>query len=123
MNHETFIGEGKHLKTLLTLTILTKEERTSTRKNLEHDGQIFYRISTRPPSIKEIIEHNPITDKNTFKLILFAYGNGISPNVFIEYLYTFILNTPSKTKETHTPNTLIHISTNGTILTRITDLS
>ena len=59
----------------------------------------FYPISTWPPSIKEIIEHNPITDKNTFKLIFFAYGNGISPNVFIEYLYKFILNTSSKTKK------------------------
>ena len=101
MNYKTFIREGKHFKTLLTLTIFTKEERTSTRKNLEYllDGQIFYPISTRPLSIKEIFEHNPITDKNTFKLILFVYGNEISPNVFTEYLYMFILNTPSKTKK------------------------
>ena len=101
MNYETFLRERQHLQILSTLTILTKEERTSTGKNLEHllDGQSFYPISTWPPSIKEIIEHNPITDKDTFKLILFAYGNGISPNVFIEYLYTFILNTPSKTKK------------------------
>ena len=65
MNYETIIREGQHLKTLLTLTILTKEERRSTRKNLEHlrDEQIFYPISTQPSSIKEILEHNPITDK------------------------------------------------------------
>ena len=101
MNYETFIRGGQHLKTLLTLTILTKEERTFTRKNLEHlfGGHIFDPISTRPPCIKEILKHNPITDKNTFKLILFANGNGTSPNVFIEYLYRFILNTPSKTKK------------------------
>ena len=68
MNYETFIREGQHLKTLLTLTILTKEEQTSTQKNVKHllDGKNFYSIVTRPPSIKEIIEHNPITDKNTF---------------------------------------------------------
>ena len=96
MNYETFIKEGQHLETLLTLTKLTKEERTSTRKDLEHllEGHIFYPIFTWPPSIKEISEHNPITDKNTFKLILFAYRNGISPNIFTEYLYTIILNTP-----------------------------
>ena len=101
MNYETFIKEGEHLKTLLKLTKLTKEERTSTRDDLAHllNGYIFYPISTWPPSIKEIIEHNTVTDRNTFILLLFAYGNGISPNVFIEYLYTFILNTPSKIKK------------------------
>ena len=80
MNYETFIRKGQHLKTLLTLTMLTKEERTSTQKTLEHllDGHLFYPISTWPPSIKEILEHNPITDKNIFKLILFAYGNKFS---------------------------------------------
>ena len=61
MNYETFIKEGQHLETLLTLTKLTKEERTSTRKDLEHllEGHIFYPIFTWPPSIKEISEHNP----------------------------------------------------------------
>ena len=80
---------------------IRKRETISTRKNLEHllDGHIFYAISTRSPFIKETLEHNPITDKNTFKLILFAYGNGISPDVFMQYLYTFVLNTPSKTKK------------------------
>ena len=54
MNYETFIKEGQHLKTLLTLTKLTKKERVSTRKELEQllDGYIFYPISTWPPSIK-----------------------------------------------------------------------
>ena len=101
MNYETFIREGQHLTTLLTLAILTKEKRRSTQKNLEAllDGQIFYPISSLSTSIKEFLEHNPITDKNTFKLILFVYGNEISPNVFIEYFYEFILNTPSKTKK------------------------
>ena len=99
MNYETFIKEGEHLKTKLTK--LTKEERTSTREDLAHllDGYIFYPISTWPPSIKEIMEYNTITDRNTFKLLIFAYGNGTSSNVFIEYLYTFILNTTSKIKK------------------------
>ena len=101
MNCEALIKEGQDLKSLLTLTKLIKEEGTSTREDHDHllDGHIFYPISAWPPSIKEIPEHNPITDKNTFKLILFAYGNGIFPNVFIEYLCTFIFNTPSKTKK------------------------
>ena len=49
--------------------------------------------------MREILKHDTITDKNTFKLILFAYDNGIFPNVITEYLYTFILNTPSEIKK------------------------
>ena len=106
MDYETFIKEGQHLKTLLTFTKLTKKERASTRKELEQlfDHHIFYPISTWPPSIKEILEHNTITDRSTFKLILFAYGYGISPNIIIEYLYTFILNTPSEISILNTPS-------------------
>ena len=98
MNYETFIKEGEHLKTLLKLTKLTKEERASARGDLVHllGRYIFNPISTWLPSIKEIVEHNTITDRNTFKLIMLACGNRISPNLFMEYLYTFILNTPKK---------------------------
>ena len=80
MNYETCIRNGQHLKTQLTLTILTRKERTSARKHLKHllDVQIFYPISTQPPFIKEISKHNPITDKNTFQLILFAFGKETS---------------------------------------------
>ena len=101
MNYETYITEGQHLKKLLKLNKLTKEESISKRENLKHllDGYIFYPISIWPSSIRVILEHDTITDKNTFKLILFAYGNGISSNVFIEYLYTFILNTSSKIRK------------------------
>ena len=73
-------------------------------------------------------KHNPITDKNTFKFILLPYGNGIFPNAFTEYLYTFIINTFSKArKRTHqihwiVTNNNTH-NTDGTILTCITDLS
>ena len=34
------------------------------------------------------------TNNNAFKLILFAYDNWMSSNVFFKYLYTFSLNTP-----------------------------
>ena len=104
MNYETHIKEGQHLKTLPELNKLTKEERIAKRENLKHllDGYNFYPISTWPYFIWEILEHDTITDKNTFKLILFAYDNGISPDVLVEYLYTLILNTPSKIrKRTH----------------------
>ena len=104
MKNQKYIKEGQHLKTLLKLNKLTKEEPIFTRKDLKHllDGYIFYPISTWPSSIKEILEHDTITDKNTFKLILFANGNGISPNVFIKCFYSFIVNKPSKIrKPTH----------------------
>ena len=85
MNCEMYIKEGQRLKTLLELNKLTKEERIDKRENLKHllYGYIFYAISTWPSSIREILEHDTITNKNTFKLILFAYGNGISPDVLI----------------------------------------
>ena len=76
----------------------------SKRENLKHllNRYIFYSISTWPSSMREILEHDTITDKNTFKVILFLYDNEISLNVFKEYLYTFILNTPPKMrKRTH----------------------
>ena len=121
---KTFIREGQHLKTLFTLTILTKEERTSTRKILEHllDGQIFYPISARPPFIKEIIGHNPITDKNipadSLCLLQWNFPKRFrSISLHVHSQYTF------KNKEKRAPNTLIRITTNGTILTLITDLS
>ena len=65
MNHQTDIKEGQHLKTLLKLNKLTKEERMTTRKNLKHllDRYTFYPISTWPSSIKEILEHDTITNK------------------------------------------------------------
>ena len=101
MNYKTYIKEGKHVKTLLELNKLTKEERMSKRENLKHllDRYILYSISTWPSSMREILEHDTITDKNTFKVILFLYDNEISLNVFIEYLYTFILNTPPKMRK------------------------
>ena len=48
MNYETYIKEGQHLKTLLELNKLTKEERITKRENLKHllHGYIFYPIST-----------------------------------------------------------------------------
>ena len=101
MNYETYIKEGQHLRPLLKLNKLTKEKSIYKRENLKHllQGYIFYPVSTWPSSIREILEHDIITDKNTFKLIVFAYGNGISSKNFIEYLYSFISNTPSKVRK------------------------
>ena len=52
-----------------------------------------------PHSTEEILKHDTTTNKNTFKLIFFAYGYGISQNVFMKYLYMLIVNTPSKVKK------------------------
>ena len=88
MNYEMYIKERQHFKnTTQTQQINKRGTYIHTRKP-EHllDGRIFYPISTWPSSIREIPKHDTITDKNTFKLILFAYGNGTYPNVFKEYL-------------------------------------
>ena len=72
MNYETYIKAGEHLKTLVELNKLTKEERISKRENVKHllDGYIFYPITTWPSSIRETLEHDTITNKNTLKLPL-----------------------------------------------------
>ena len=99
-----YIKEEQYLKTLLELNKLTKEKRITKRENLKYlpDGDTFCPISTWPSSVREILEHDTITDKNTFKLILSVYGNEISPDVLTEYVYTLILNTHSKIKKAHT---------------------
>ena len=101
MNHETYIKEVQHFKTLLELDKLIQEEHIAKRENLKHllHGYIFYPISTWPSSIREIVEHDTITSKNTFQMILFPYGHGISQDVLIEYLYILFLNTPSKIRK------------------------
>ena len=78
MNYETYIKEGHQLKTLHKLNKLTKKKLTYAQRDLRHniDSNIFYPRSAWPPSNKEILKHDTITYKNTFKLILFAYGNG-----------------------------------------------
>ena len=52
-----------------------------------------------PPFFKETLKQDTIIDKNKFKLILFACGIVISPNIFIIYLYTLTVNTSSKMKK------------------------
>ena len=63
MNFEMHIKH--HLKTLLKLNKLTKEDRPSAQRGLRHliDVNIFYPISTWPLFIKEILKHDTITDK------------------------------------------------------------
>ena len=101
MNYETYIKEVQHFKTLLELDKLMQEERIAKRENLKHllGGYIFCPISTWSSSIREIVEHDTITGKNTFQMILFPYGHGISQDVLIEYLYTLFLNTSSKIRK------------------------
>ena len=96
MNYKEHIKEGQDIKPLLKFNELTKEENISKRDNLKHllQGYIFHPISTW-----KILKHDTITNKNTFRLILFQYGNGISSNFFIEYLYSFMPNTPSKIRK------------------------
>ena len=79
MNYETNIKEGHHLEILHKPNKIAKEERTSAQRDLGHliDGNSFYPIC--PPSIKEILKHETMTDKNSLQLIIFAYGNSISP--------------------------------------------
>ena len=60
------------------------------------DGYIIHTIFRWPSSTTNI---------NTFTLILFVYGNMISPNVFLNILHFLSQNT-LKDKETHLPNAM-----------------
>ena len=59
MNYETYIKERQHLKTILELNKLTKDEYISKREKHLLDGYIFYPISTWPSSVIKILEMTP----------------------------------------------------------------
>ena len=50
------------------------------------DGEVFYPISTWPQYIRVLLQHTPISDTNTFKFIVFMYGNGCPPETCFRFL-------------------------------------
>ena len=52
------------------------------------NGDAFYPLNSWPSNIKRIFWQKPITDKDTFKLFLFFIGNGGSPNIIAEWVFT-----------------------------------
>ena len=50
------------------------------------NGNAFFPIHTWPLSLQIIMWDSPISDTNTFKLLLFWYGNAAPPELTIEFL-------------------------------------
>ena len=60
------------------------------RQDLFHtiNGDAFYPLNSWPSHFKRIFWQKHITDKDTFKLFLFFIGNGGSPNIIAEWVFT-----------------------------------
>ena len=52
------------------------------------DGQAFPLVSAWPPSMHYIIYKETFGDLDTFKAILFLYGNGLFPHIALPFLLT-----------------------------------
>ena len=61
------------------------------------NGDIFYPINSWPIEFRLIFWKKPLSDKNTFKLILFLVGNGCSPWITYERILTSTYWDRSKT--------------------------
>ncbi len=55
------------------------------------NGDVFYAMKVWPCWMKEIFWRAPISDKNTFILVLFLLGNGCSPHVICEWILNSIV--------------------------------
>ena len=59
------------------------------------NGHAFFPTTAWPIHIQTALIDNPITDKNTFQLLLFFFGNGCSPQLTFELIYA---SHPTNTK-------------------------
>lgn len=50
------------------------------------DGEVFYRLKLWPEWMKQVFWNKPLTDKSTFVLFLFLYGNGCPPTVIFKWV-------------------------------------
>ena len=95
MNYTNFANSEEHV--LIRNKYANTPYSINTRLQLRSilDGDAFFPINTWPLTIQEVSRHTPISDTNTFKLLLFLYGNGCSPHLAFEYIYA---SHPTKTK-------------------------
>ena len=61
------------------------------------NGDIFYPIESWPKELRLLFWKKPLSDRNTFKLILFLAGNGCSPWITYEWILTSTYWDRSKT--------------------------
>lgn len=52
------------------------------------NGDVFYPVQVWPKKILSTFWKKPIGDKDTFQLMLFFLGNGCSPDIITEWIYS-----------------------------------
>lgn len=50
------------------------------------NGELFYPMKTWPNWIKRIFWKKPLSDKQTFMLVLFLHGNGCLPTILLAWI-------------------------------------
>ena len=71
------------------------EKKRKIFENINRD--IFYPIESWPKELRLLFWKKPLSDRNTFKLILFLMGNGCSPWITYEWILTSTYWDRSKT--------------------------
>ena len=71
-----------------TLRYLSKQEVVQQRLQLFHsiNGNAFFPLTWWPDDMRMAFWKKPISDTDTFKLVLFFLGNGCSPHLFSEWI-------------------------------------
>ena len=73
------------------------------------DGLAFFPICSWPADIQHLFHKSEIGDTNTFKLVLHAFGNSMSPHLFLNFLFFKYRKNPSKIpKRIHQIQWIIH---------------
>lgn len=87
MDYKTFANSTQHID--MKNTYMTSQQQNNQHKILkEINGYAFYPSTTWPLHIQLALTDTPISDINTFKLLLFFFGNGYSPQLAFEIIYT-----------------------------------
>ena len=69
---------------------LNQSNISSNRSDLHKslDGNCFFPTLTWPRDIQLLYNHTPMSDRDTFKFILFMFGNGCPPELCMKFLCT-----------------------------------
>ena len=82
----TFPNSIQHID--MKNTYITRQQRGNQHKILKIiNGHAFYPSTNWPLHIQLALTDTPISDTSTFKLLLFFYGNGCSPQLTFEIIY------------------------------------
>lgn len=93
---------GSFFKPILQcLRFLTKTEVMERRLDLFHviNGDAFFPLQVWPQDMKRIFWSKPHSDLDTFKIMLFAVGNGCSPCLISEWILLAISWAPDKAEK------------------------